>query len=179
MEKLKKLKSLVTKIGKRNLIILSVMLMIGLAVYLNYLWFYAPSADQGYGDNNITDVGGNENNGEGNVDYFAAAALSRENARNESIEVLQSVVDSSEGEERETALAQISQIAIDMENEANIETLVKAKGYAQCIAVINGDTASIIVSSENALDPAQVAAISAIVYEQSGIVPENLTIAQK
>ena len=57
--------------------------------------------------------------------------------------------------------------------------LVKAKGYAQCIAVINGDTASVIVSSETALDPAQVAAISAIVYEQSGIVPENLTIAQK
>ena len=89
------------------------------------------------------------------------------------------MVESSEGEEREAALGQISQIAIDMENEANIETLVKAKGYAQCIAVINGDSASVIVSSENALDPAQVAAISAIVYEQSGIVPENLTIAQK
>ena len=179
MEKAKRLKALVAKIGKRNLIILSVMLMIGLAVYLNYLWFYTPSNNPSYGDNNATDAGGNANNEEGNTDYFAAAALSRENARNESIEVLQSVADSSEGEEREAALTQISQIAIDMENEANIETLVKAKGYAQCIAVINGDTASVIVSAETALDPAQVAAISAIVYEQSGIVPENLTIAQK
>lgn len=178
MEKAKKFRAFMHKIGKRNLIIISVMLLIGLAVYLNYLWFYSPDNNIGYGDNNVTDTG-NNNPSEEVTDYFAAAAISRENARNESIEVLQSVVDSTEGEEREAALEQISQIAIDMENEANIETLIKGKGYENCIAVISGDSASVIVSSESELDPAQVAAIAAIVYEQAGIVPENLVISQK
>ena len=66
-----------------------------------------------------------------------------------------------------------------MEKEANIETLIKADGYAQCVAVINGDSASVVVSSEVALDAARVATITGIVYEQAGILPANLTVKQK
>lgn len=95
------------------------------------------------------------------------------------MEVLQKVVDSGEGEEREAALTQISAIAAAMEKEANIETLIKADGYAQCVAVINGDSASVVVSSEVALDAARVATITGIVYEQAGILPANLTVKQK
>ncbi len=169
-------------LGKRNLIILSVMVLIGLAVYLNYMWFYNPADNIGYGDNN--QVGGSvtdDSTQTGNqaTDYFAAVALSRETTRRESIEVLQGVVDTTEGAERETALAQIAKITEDMENEANIETLIRAEGYAACVAVINGDTASIVVSSENELDPTRVANITTIVYEQAGILPVNLVIKQK
>lgn len=178
--KKKRGKGLLKQLGKRNLIIVAVMLLIGLAVYLNYLWFYEPSDNIGYGDNNMAGTGGDsvETGGE-STDYFASVLLSRETARQESIEVLQSVADSTEGAERETALAQIAAIAAAMEAEANIETLVKAGGYEQCVAVINGDTASIVVSSENELDPAKVAAITTIVYEQAGILPVNLTVKQK
>ena len=77
------------------------------------------------------------------------------------------------------ALTQISAIAAAMEKEANIETLIKADGYAQCVAVINGDSASVVVSSEVALDAARVATITGIVYEQAGILPANLTVKQK
>ncbi len=181
MEKAKRLKGFIEKIGKRNLLIVGVMLLIGVAVYLNYLWFYTPQNNVGYGDNNVSDNqnDGSVNTGANATDYFAAAALSRETARQESLEVLQSVVESSEGEEKEAALKEISQIAIDMENEANIETLLKSRGYEKCVAIINGNTASIIVSAPEALDPAQVATITTIVYEQTGIVPANLTVAQK
>ncbi len=176
METAKGIKGFFQKIGKRNMIIVAVMLLVGVAVYLNYLWFYNPAIDDG---NNTGDNSGIVDTGANATDYFAAATLSRENARNESLEVLQGVVDSAEGEEKEEALREISRIAQDMENEANIETLIKAKGYEQCVAVINGNSASVIVSSETSLDPAQVAAITTIVYEQSGILPENLTVAQK
>ncbi len=168
-------------LGKRNLIILSVMVLIGLAVYLNYLWFYNPDNNIGYGDNNqvgTTPDDGTQTGGEAS-DYFASVALSRETARQESIEVLQAVVNTTEGEEREGALAQIAKITAAMENEANIETLIRAEGYASCVAVINGDTASIVVSSENQLDPTRVANITTIVYEQAGILPVNLVIKQK
>ncbi len=166
-------------IGKRNLIILSVMLLIGLAVYLNYLWFYHP-ADDAVGAGNTT--AGTDNGtaaGTQEEDYFAATALARETTRRESMEVLQKVVDSGEGEEREAALTQISAIAAAMEKEANIETLVKAGGYEQCVAVISGDSASVVVSGEVPLDAARVATITGIVYEQAGILPANLTVKQK
>lgn len=180
MEKANRVKNFFGRIGRRNLIILSVMLLIGLAVYLNYLWFYHPTDQIGYGDQNTAGTGdGTVDTGAGATDYFAAAILARKTTRNESLEVLNNLVQTAEGEKKEEALAQISQIAQDMEREANIETLIKAKGYAQCVAVINGKTASIIVSGENQLDPARVAAISAIVYEQAGIVPADLTVAQK
>lgn len=173
-------KGLMRYLGKRNLAIVAVMLLIGLAVYLNYLWFYDPADNIGYGDNNTVGTGGDsvETGGEAS-DYFASVILSRESARQESIEVLQSVVNATDGEERETALLQIAEIAATMEAEANIESLVKAGGYEKCVAVISGDSASIVVSSENALDPARVAAITTIVYEQTGILPANLTVKQK
>ncbi len=169
-------------VGRRNVIILSVMLLIGLAVYLNYVWFYSPEDNIGYGDNNQVGAGDNSDSTPTDgvaEDYFAAVALSRENSRRESIEVLQNVVNTTEGTERENALAQIAKITETMETETNIETLVLAEGYASCVAVINGESASVVVSSENQLDPTRVANITAIVYEQSGILPVNLVIKQK
>ena len=76
--------------------------------------------------------------------------------------------------------AQISAIAETIEAESNIETLVKSCGFEKCLAVINGESASVIVSAgEAGLAPGGVAQITAIVYEQAGILPANLTIIEK
>ena len=93
---------------------------------------------------------------------------------------MQSVVDSASSDDamKAQALADITQIAKDMETEANIETLIKSKGFADCVAVINGDTASIVVKSEGLL-ASQISQINEIVYEQAGISPVNITIIQK
>jgi stage III sporulation protein AH len=74
---------------------------------------------------------------------------------------------------------EISALADAMEAEANIETLVLAKGFAQCVAVINGEACSVVVSSEGELQPAQISQINEIVYEQSGIQPVNVKIITK
>ena len=76
------------------------------------------------------------------------------------------------------AQAKIAAIATDIQNEANIETLVKAKGFEECVAVIGEDCVSVIVSAEELLakDTAQ---ILAIVYETTGIHPENVSIINK
>ena len=75
-------------------------------------------------------------------------------------------------------MADISKLAMAMEQEANIETLVMAKGFEKCVAVLNGDSARIIVSGKD-LTPAQIAQINEIVYEQSNILPVNITITEK
>ena len=65
-----------------------------------------------------------------------------------------------------------------MEAEANIETLIIAKGFAQCVAVVNGDMATIVIEAEN-LTPSDIAIINEIVYDQTGIKPLNITITKK
>ena len=65
-----------------------------------------------------------------------------------------------------------------MESEANIESLVRSKGFEQCVAVVNGGKCSVIVESDGLLQ-SEVAQISEIVWEQAGIAPENLKIIEK
>ena len=67
----------------------------------------------------------------------------------------------------------------DYEGEfTNIETLIEAKGFAECVAVIKDDSASIVVKSDG-LQAAQISQINEIVYEQSGISPVNVKIIQR
>ena len=65
-----------------------------------------------------------------------------------------------------------------MEAEANIETLIEAKGFEECVAVIKDDSVSIVVKSDG-LQAAQISQINEIVYEQSGISPVNVKIIQR
>jgi hypothetical protein len=54
--------------------------------------------------------------------------------------------------------------------------MLKSKGFEECVAVVNGDSANIVVKCEGALTPAQLAQINSVVYEQAGIEPVNITI---
>lgn len=179
----------IVKFGKRNIIIVCAVLLIGVAVYLNYLWYYDSLNNLGYGDNNMSDQLGNNSddlNASAEADntneaYFSATQLSRQQARDEALEVLQKVVSSEDALEvtKEQALEDISRIASEIEKESNIEALIVAKGFEKCVAVINGENASIIVKSDGALVNSQIAQISEIVYTSAGILPANIKIIQK
>ncbi len=168
----------------RSLAILSVVLLIGLAVYLNYQWFYDPVDSMGYGDSNMDDgLGGSASVGgdaAGEENYFTSTAINRKEARDEAIDVLKLVTENDEASEEARAEAQerISQIAVDIQNEANIETLVKAKGFEECVAVISEDSVSVIVSAES-LQASDTAKILSIVYETTGIAPSKVSIINK
>ena len=169
------LKNAFTKIGKKNLIVVLAILVIGGAVYVNYLLFSDPVDTIGYGTNNMADTygaGGTENNivvdtSTEQDTYFSTTVLSRQKARDEALEVLQTVVTSAEAmeETKAQAFADISQIAKDIESEANIETLIEAKGFSDCVAVVNGSTVNIVVKTEGLLAN-DIAQINEIVYEE-------------
>lgn len=169
------------KVTKTVAVFLAV-LLIGAAVYVNYRLFYDPVGNMGYGDNNMDDnndssleTGGDEEN-----DYFTSTALNRKEARDEALDVLKLVTESEEAsaEAKAEAEAQISKIALDIQNEANIETLVRAKGFEECIAIISDDAVSVIVGAES-LQAAEAAQILAIVYETTGVDPERVSIVSK
>ncbi len=179
MAKIQFRSKLFSKVSKRGLVIACAVLLIGVAVYLNYHWFYGTGDDIGYGDNNMTGTGDGDTV---NVStYFSATALSRQEARDEALEVLQTVIESEEAEDatKQAAMAEMASIAEDIQNEANIESLVKAKGFENCVAVISGDKINVIVSSSEELVASQVASISEIVYEATGILPANVKIMRK
>lgn len=179
-----KAKELYGKIGKRTVIIASAVILIAVSVMLNFaLWGASedsgktPAIDLSNLSASNAEAGETgEVNGEGD-DYFTQMVLSRTQARDEAIEVLSGVVNSESAVEqvKTEAQAEINKIAKDIENEANIETLVKSKGFEECIAVISGDHANVIVRTEE-LSSAQISQISEIVYEQAGIIPTNLRI---
>ncbi|MBQ7326530.1 MAG: SpoIIIAH-like family protein [Clostridia bacterium] len=182
--KLEKIKNFFKTRTAKSIVVASAALLIGLAVYLNYQWFYDPAGNLGYGDNNMDDNNQNSSAAGGDVseeqNYFTSTALDRQEARDEALDVLKMVTESEEASEEAKAQAQekISKIAVDIQNEANIETLVKAKGFEDCVAIISDNAVSVIVAAES-LQAAEAAQILTIVYETTGINPENVSIISK
>lgn len=182
-EKIKKFFS--SKTG-RSVVIAASMLLIALAVYLNYRWFYDPASAIGYGKNNMSDTqkegtgDTQKTDGTAGADYFSATGLVRQQSRDEALDVLKLISSDEEAsaEARAAAAEKISKIAVDIQNEANIETLVKAKGFEDCVAVIGEDCVSVIVKAET-LQANQAAQILSIAYETTGISPEKISIIQK
>ena len=181
-----KVKKFFSSKSAKSAVVVAVVLLVGLAVYLNYRWFYDPVGSIGYGDNNMDDsLGGSEATGTNTDntnknDYFTSTALSRQQSRDEAIEVLKLVTENEEATEaaKTEAAAKISKIAVDMQNEANIETLVKAKGFEECVAIIAEDSVSVVVKADS-LQANEAAQILTIVYETTGIHPENVSIINK
>ena len=188
-DKMKSVKDFFMKAGKRNLIIACAVVLIGGAVWLNWLFF--SNNDEGYDYTGNTGMSGELDNSknptsDGNTNvsntdtdsYFATAQVSRQRARDEALEVLNAVIENANATEavKAEAVAEITKISLEMEQEADIESLIISKGFEKCVAVINGETASIVVKCSETLTPAQLAQINASVYEVAGIEPVNITI---
>ena len=175
-----------SKIGKRNLIVIgsfavvAVALVIGISAY-NSSTNKGFDYSQGTGMQEVNSETEKPKETDNSVDtYFSSVELDRKRTRDEALEVLQGVVDNASSSEqaKSEALAEITAMAKIMENEANIETLIEAKGFAECVAVIKDDTTSIVVKSDG-LQAAQISQINEIVYEQAGISPVNIKIIQR
>ena len=188
-DKIKAVKNFFMKSGKRNLIIACSVLLIGAAVWVNWLVFSGDKNDgydytggtgmSGELDNSKNPTSGNESNGSTSVDsYFSTIQVSRQRARDEALEVLNAVVDNANASDsvKAEAVAEIKQISEEMKQESDIESVIVSKGFEKCVAVINGETASIVVKCSTELTPAQLAQINSVVYEYSGIEPVNVTI---
>ena len=188
------------KVGRRNLVIAGAVTLIVAAVAVNWIIFrddegnndgykYDASAGMstGYGTTLNTGTVGEETakptagEPDPTESYFSSVEVNRQRARDEALEVLNAVVENDQASEdvKAEALAEIQTIAKEMSQESNIESILMSKGFAQCIAVINGDSANIVVQTEGQLQTAQLAQINAVVYEQAGIEPVNITIVAK
>ncbi len=177
------------KVGRRNWVIIGAVVLVITAICLN-VFLFGGSPANGFDYDEETEASGTPNGNGGNDatdagkedGYFSSVQVSRQRARDEALEVLQSVVENEKADEaaKTEALAKISKLAAEMEQESNIETLVLAKGFEACVAVVNDGSASIVVKTkEGSLVQSQISQINEIVYEQAGIEPVKINIIER
>ena len=180
-------KQSISKVGKafkknlkRNLIITATLVLIVGAVFLNVILFN----DNGKKNlvNDPSKQADAQNSGQDTDAYFASAQVERSKARDEALDVLSQITSSdvSTKEAVDAAYASIAQIAKDIEDEATIENLIKAKGFSDCVTIISDGKCSVIVSSAAAgLAANEIAQIQEIVLNTSGILPANTKIISR
>lgn len=114
-------------------------------------------------------------------EYFSSARLERQTARDSALEKLQAVIDAPEESEDAHKLAaeQIAAISSYIEIENKIETLVQAKGVANCLAVVSedGTRVDVIIDSAELSDDLALQ-IKDIATTQLNCGFENVTIIQ-
>lgn len=182
-----KAKEIIKKVNKKTWIACGAVLLVGIAVLLNILLIPDNNEAENSGvidpalDLSNVSATINEMNNEENASSsaFAEMTLTRQQARDEAMEVLYSLAnsDTATDDAKAEAVAEIEDMAACIECEANIESLIKAKGFEECVAVISGNSASVIVKTDG-LAQNQIAQISEIVYKEAGVLPTNLNIIE-
>ncbi|MBE6788213.1 MAG: SpoIIIAH-like family protein [Ruminococcaceae bacterium] len=167
-------------IGKRQLILASLVVILGVAVYLN--WEFSDKninldtdSDKVYGETQQTGVEITETS----EAYFAQARLNRQKNRDEALESMQTMLKDTTLTEaqRKEITAKANEITELAKSENAIEELVKAKGFSECVAFIDGESASVVVST-NGLSEQQAAQIFEIVVSKTKINSENINIVE-
>ena len=110
-------------------------------------------------------------------DYFAAVRLSRQEARDSAVNLLQEAMAyDTASEESSHELEELVAVAL---SEAQIESLVIAKGYTDCVAYMSNDGISVAVAAPEAgLKQTDVAVITDIILTQSDYDVEDIRIVE-
>ena len=113
--------------------------------------------------------------------YFATARLNRQQARDSALSLLQDAAAREDADDAvKTQLSDNIQTMADYTvTEAQIENLVVAKGYADCVAFIGEDTLSLAVAApEGGLTEADTARIVDVVNRTAGFTADQVSIIE-
>lgn len=112
-------------------------------------------------------------------DYFAAVRLSRQEARDSAIGLLQEAMVYSDATKAAESNAQLEDIVQTALSEATIESLIIAKGYTDCVAYMTSEGISVAVAApEGGLQEGDVAVIADIVLSQSEYTLSDIRIVE-
>ena len=172
-------------IGKKQIIMTCLTLMLAVAVYINY----ATSPDIMSDTDAFTIQDKNENIRYGETefvnaeatpvsgDYFSQARLDKLKDRDQAVQTLQTMIGGGDVTENEAIVNALNAVQVSklIESEGTIESLVKAQGFQDCVAYLDGENAKLVVKTEG-LDQAQAAAIKEIILGETSVPAENIRI---
>ena len=175
-------------LGKKTVLLGTLLLALGVAIYLNY--FFADGTAGIMNNSNTQTEQPNDDktlgeaiNVNGGTDtptaeeYFKQARESREAAREEAVQTVKDLLSDVKvtDEQKQTATAEVIAITKAIEQESNIESLIKAKGFSDCVVYIADDSCSVVVQSDS-LTVQDTAKISQVVTSQADISAQNINI---
>ncbi len=175
------------KTWKKNLVATAVLLTVCGGIYVNWLFTENQTtanltdtldADKIIATDTLTSVDGADTTNTIN-DYFAAVRLSRQQARDSAVGLLQEAMAYSDSAEAAQSNSQLESLVNTALCEAQIESLVIAKGYTDCVAYISDNGISVAVASpEGGLQSNDVAVIADIVMTQSEYVMDDIHVIE-
>ena len=189
------------KKGKRNLIIVVVLLFVCAAVWLN--WSYnsklnpepvdadmvsaedaylaeAEAADGAAISGEDSQAVLNALTGSDNA-YFASARLTRQPSRDSALELLEQAASSANASQEiiDSAMAAISDMAGNSMREAQVENLLIAKGFTDCVVFIGDEEVTVAVPAPmEGLSQADVARITETVTAETGVPASALRVIE-
>ena len=134
------------------------------------------SANKNYGEAQLVSVANNSGS-----KFFEEARLKRTKAHDEAMDAVQKALKSASlsAEEQKSYTQQLTGSLEDLNAENEIETLVRAKGFADCLCFLQSGRADLtVMTSGDALTAAQVAQIRDIVLSKSNVTAQNITIVE-
>lgn len=171
---------------KRPAVVLAVLVLVGASVYLN--WRYAGNVaetDKILGQATLVNENGEgvtvSGDTAGENDYFATARLSRKQARDSAISMLQEAeMDENATEEVCNEASQTLQVLAGYTvAESQVENLVTAKGYADCVVFMGAESVSVVVAPpEGGLTATDAARIKDIVISETDYTAQQIKIME-
>lgn len=134
------------------------------------------SANKNYGEAQLVSVANDSG-----TRFFEQARLKREKAHDEAMDTLQKSLKSSSltAEEKKEYAAQMAAGLEDLNAENEIETLVRAKGFADCLCFLQAGRADLtVMTAGEPLTAAQVAQIRDVVMNKSSVTAQNITVVE-
>ena len=174
------------QLWKRNAVAAVILVLVCAAIFLNGR--YAEKAEKPakvLGQAQQVDAAADdaaEVSGEaGGKDYFASARLTRQQSRDSALSLLKEASENEDvdAETANEAAKSIQTLAAYTLSEAQIENMITAKGYDDCVVCLSEDGASIVVSTgEDGLQTEDVARITDIVKQETGLSAECIKIME-
>ena len=165
------------KIWKKNMVAAAILVTVCAGIYVNWLYgeeqqvvSLVDTLDENkLMESDLAVIADAVDNEEDTTSaYFAAVRLSRQEARDSAVSLLQEAMAYNEDTESVQTNGELEKIVQTALCEAQIESLVVAKGYADCVAYISDDGISVAVAApEGGLVETDVAVIADIVISQS------------
>ncbi len=185
------------KIWKKNMVAAAVLVTVCAGIYVNWLYTEENTAtgledtlnvekvmsdDTLVLSEDMAAIAAGEDVSTTATDYFSAVRLSRQQARDSAVNLLQEAMayeGTREGTKDVESSMELEQIVQTALSEAQIESLIIAKGYTDCVAYMSGEGISVAVASpEGGLQQEDVAVIADIVMTQSEYSMDSIRVVE-
>lgn len=188
---------------KRQVLATSLMLLIGVAGYLNYslkeetedpgISVMYQEATKKLGEAKMVATsekneavptsanvkeGAKNNEAKVSEDYFAKARTERDKSRSSSMESYKEIINgNSDGSAKEQATEALKELTKFTEAETAAEQLIRAKGYGECVVFMNTGGTSVAIKT-NGLNEIDAAVILDLVAQSGAVSPESIKIVE-